>query len=136
MIQELTRYAQLSNNVVVNVIESETDPDGINGEWVACGDAGPGWTFDGAAFHAPEPEPVKRHISVGAFFDRFGAEKWAILASAAPGVQAIVKDASVRAYIDLDNPQLPMGLQILADAGHAIDAPAVINAAIEPGELP
>ena len=53
-----------------------------------------------------QPEP--RHISVGAFFDRFGPAKWAILADGAFAVQAVVKDTSVRKYIDLDNPDLPV----------------------------
>lgn len=51
----MQRYAQLSNNIVVLVIESETDPNGTNGEWIACGDAGPGWTYDGTTFAPPAP---------------------------------------------------------------------------------
>lgn len=87
-----------------------------------------------------QDEPVEprtaRHVSVGAFFDRFGALKWAILADTNPQVQAVVKDASVRAYIDLDNEDLPAGLALLQAAGHAIDAEAVIDAPIQPKELP
>ena len=50
----MERYAQLSGNTIATVIESELDPDGINGEWVACGDAGPGWTYDGTVFTPPQ----------------------------------------------------------------------------------
>ena len=82
------------------------------------------------------PAPITRHISVGAFFDRFGPLKWAILADTAPTVQAVVRDASVRRFIDLDNPDLPAGLQIIVTAGHAINPASIINAAIEPEELP
>ena len=49
----MERYAQLENGIVAWVIESETDPNGVNGEWIACGNAGPGWTFDGATFAPP-----------------------------------------------------------------------------------
>lgn len=80
--------------------------------------------------------PSQRHISVGAFFDRFGPLKWAILADTAPTVQAVVRDASVRKFIDLDNPDLPAGLQILVAAGHPIDAAAIVETPIQPEELP
>lgn len=80
--------------------------------------------------------PVPRHISVGAFFDRFGPAKWAILADATPVVAAVVRDASVRKYIDLDNPDLPAGIALLRQAGHDVDAEAIIAAAVQPGERP
>lgn len=80
--------------------------------------------------------PAPRHISVGAFFDRFGSAKWAILADTNPSVQAIVKDASVRSYIDLDNADLPAGLALLIAAGHAIDAAAIVGNAVQPSEAP
>lgn len=84
-----------------------------------------------------EPSPfVGRHISRGAFYDRFGAAKWSILADDTPSVKAVVADASVRTYIDLDNPQLPAGLAIIAAAGHDIDADEIIGAAVRPEERP
>lgn len=132
----MERYAQLSGNTVVAVIESEFDPDGINGEWVACGNAAPGWTYDGSKFAPPIPAPEIRSISVGAFFDRFGAEKWPILSDANPGVQALVKDVSVRASINLNDPQLPAGLKMVKAAGHKIDVDAIITAAIKDNERP
>lgn len=82
----------------------------------------------------PEPQAVSRHITVGAFFDRFGAAKWAILADTTPTVQAVIKDASVRKYIDLDNPELAGGIALLQQAGHQVDAEAVIDAPVQPGE--
>ena len=81
-------------------------------------------------------QAVTRHISVGAFFDRFGPLKWAILADTAPTVQAVVRDASVRKFIDLDNPDLPAGLQIIVAAGHPIDTAAIVETSIQPEELP
>ena len=84
----------------------------------------------------PETTDADWRIYVGAFFDRFGPPKWAILADTAPTVQAVVRDASVRKFIDLDNPDLPAGLQILVAAGHPIDAAAIVEAPIQPEELP
>ena len=87
-----------------------------------------------------QPEPVTttepRHISVGAFFDRFEPIKWTILADPSPQVQAVIKDASVRPYIDLDRADLPAGLQVLIDAGHAIDSEAILTAPVQPHEVP
>jgi hypothetical protein len=85
------------------------------------------------------PEPIriiKRHITVGAFFDRFGENKWSILSDTQPIVQALVKDASVRAWINLDDPQLQIGLQLLKDAGHDINIDDILQRAILPEERP
>ena len=100
-----------------------------------------GKTHDAASNTWAAPEispaaPAPRHISVGAFFDRFGSAKWAILADATPAVQAVIKDASVRSYIDLDNPELPAGLALLTAAGHDIDAAAIVGNAVQPSEAP
>lgn len=69
----MERYAQISGGVVHVVIESETDPDGINGEWVACGNAGPGWTYDGTTFAPPAVVTpiVAQHATKRAFQNRF-----------------------------------------------------------------
>lgn len=121
------RYEILDNGLVVNTIVASSEfmvvqyPEGNYRE-------------------VDEPEPVQtpelRHISVGAFYDRFGAAKYAILADTNPMVQALIKDVSVRQYIDLDRADLPVGLQMLVDAGHAIDVDAVVSAPIQPEERP
>ena len=85
---------------------------------------------------APTPTPSLRHISVGAFFDRFGAQKYPILASSEPMVQALIKDCTVRTFIDLDRADLSMGLQMLVQAGFAIDPEAVLTAPILDNERP
>lgn len=90
---------------------------------------------------AVQPEPQMpsappRYISVGAFFDRFGAAKWGILADTTPTVAAVVKDASVRRYIDLDNPDLPAGIALIQQAGHGIDPAAIITAPVQDSERP
>ena len=142
------RFALIKGGVVHNVIESDDSfATAIAAEWDEVRNVddvvvGPGWSLDGDGFLPPESiqppsQPTSvRHISVGAFFDRFGPLKWAILADTNPQVQAVVKDASVRAYIDLDNEDLPAGLALLQAAGHAIDAEAVVDAPIRPGEAP
>lgn len=79
---------------------------------------------------------VPRHIAVGSFFDRFGASKWAILADTAPMVQALVRDCSARRYIDLDRPDLVQALQLLVQAGHAVDAETILGGVIRVEELP
>ena len=87
--------------------------------------------------HVFTPEVTStKHISVGRFFDRFGNQKYPILASSDPMVQALIKDCSVRKYINLDDPQLPSGLAMLVAAGHAIDPNAIINDPVQPGERP
>ena len=133
----MQRYAQITNASVSQVIESDTDPDGINGAWIACGDdVSFGDTYDGTDFARPVPPVPVRHTSVGAFFDRFGPLKWAILASTDVTVKALIADCSVRKYIDLDNPDLPAGLAMLVAAGYAIDASAILNMPVLPKELP
>lgn len=134
----MERYAQIMGGVVANVIESDIDPDGINGNWIACGNAGPGWLYADGVFSAPAPaaDTAPRLLAVGAFFDRFGAHKWPILADTNPVVQALIKDCSVRTHIDLDDPQLPAGLGLLVEAGHAIDVQAILTAPVLPGERP
>lgn len=104
------------------------------------------WNFTGYEWQAHELNPAHhvlpalpaspRHISVGALFDRFGAEKWAILADTAPMVQALVRDCSARRYIDLDRPDLVQALQLLVQAGHAVDAETILGGAIRLEELP
>lgn len=84
----------------------------------------------------PDPAPAQRHVSVGAFFDRFGPAKWAILADESAQVRAVVRDASVRKFIDLDNADLPMGLAIIQAAGHQIDPEAIVDAPVRAEELP
>ena len=135
------KYAKINNGFVENVILADAEfVAGQPGVWVDCADVecGVGWSYDGTAFHAPAPPEfaAPRYISVGAFYDRFGAAKWGILADTTPGVVAVIRDASVRAYIDLDNPQLPGGLSILTAAGHVFDAAAVINDPVLDGERP
>lgn len=141
-------YLLIRDGIVANAIEAdEAFAQSLVPDWGAVvpsdGVAGIGWAWDGKRFTAPPvvgdpvPQPtLLRRISVGAFYDRFGAAKWAILADESPQVRAVVRDASVRAFIDLDSPDLPAGLAILQAAGHDIDPAAIIDAPVLPAEVP
>lgn len=112
----------------VNTVEAteEFAEEHYPGAWAICAEQA-----------EPAPPPAApQHISVGAFHDRFGPAKWAILSDESAQVRAVVRDASVRKYIDLDNADLPAGLAILQAAGHDIDPAAIMDAPIQPHELP
>ena len=52
------RRAQIDRGTVINVIvvDPENPPEWCR-DWPSSPDAGPGWTFDGAAFHPPVEQP-------------------------------------------------------------------------------
>ena len=84
----------------------------------------------------PPAAPVKAEdwwINVGPFYDRFGAYKLPILASADPLVQAIIKDTTVRKYIDLHGrrPELAQALALLRSKGFAVADADVLD--VQPG---
>lgn len=65
-----------------------------------------------------EPEtPYKWKLDVGAFFDRFGTAKIAILSSQDSTVQAIVRDCLTRHWIDLKQDTTKEGLLALVSLG-------------------
>ena len=125
----MERYALIENGLVVNVIESATDPDGINGRWVACGNASPGWLHDAEAGTFSPPETATPEvpawewlIDIGSFFDRFGAAKMAVLTSSDVGVQAIIKDTQVRQWIDLKHPDVASSIAYIGTKVPALTA--------------
>lgn len=83
---------------------------------------------------APKADPTRWRIYVGSFFDRFGTAKLAILSDPDPVVQAVIKDASVRNYIDLlgRRDELLQVIGLLNLKGHAVDATEVLD--VEPTE--
>ncbi len=98
-----------------------------------------GLNEDGEPLLGAMPESAAglgRRINVGAFYDRFGAAKLAILSDDSPQVRAVIHDASVRRFIDLDRSDLPAGLAILQAAGHAIDPRQILEAPVRAEELP
>lgn len=120
----MERYAQVQNGIVDQVIESETDPDGINGEWVACGNAGPGWSYNGSTFLPPETpvDPCEWLIDLGPFYDRFGSAKMAVLTSADAGVKAIMADVAIRKWIDLQRTDVASSLAYIGSKVPSVDA--------------
>jgi hypothetical protein len=96
----------------------------------------PDGNYREAVLPEPPSPPEIRHITVGAFFDRFGNQKWPILADTNASVQALIKDASVRNWINLDDPQVRTGLEMVVAAGHNIDVDAIITDPTQPNERP
>ena len=131
-------YSIVENNIVANVVVADSP---LSENWHE-GNHGIGSTYDPVTdtFTPPQPETpvvvVKKHISVGSFFDRFGAQKYPILASTDVMVRALIQDCSVRSYIDLDNAQLPYGLDMLIAAGYAIDKEAILTTPVSSDETP
>ena len=122
----MNRYAQIESGVVVNVIEAASDPDGINGRWVACGDVGPGWLHDSQTGEfsepteppAPEPPVWAWYIDIGPFTDRLGMASAAIDWSTEPGVVVIRNDLARRKWIDLQDQRVIAALGYLAGQPH------------------
>lgn len=112
----MDRYAQIINGRVDNVIESETDPDGTNGEWIACGNAGPGWTYNGTSFApppAPPEDPRLWWVDVGPFKDRLGMDALAVAASTHDACKAVIEMLNGRKYTDLKDPKVGTLLDLL-----------------------
>lgn len=116
-------------NVVVAEYEADAPrlPYGIDPAYV-----GPEYeTRDGAgnvvALDAINPPSWK--IDIGSFFDRFGTSKLAILSSDDLVVQAIIKDVSVRKFIDLygRRTDLAAAMNLLVLKGFPINPSAILD---------
>ena len=77
-------------------------------------------------------QPGVWRIYIGAFFDRFGSSKLAILSSTDPIVKAMIMDASVRKYIALTErrDELLAMIGLLQSKGFDLDPVALLD--IEP----
>ena len=137
------RYALINGGTVVNLVIADkefienikntyqhAEPlDTLSEQDVSIGDS---WSISTGFtpqqnFNQPPATPTHRQLSVGAFFDRFGQYKYPILADTNPMVQALIKDASVRTFINLDDPSLVIGLNMIVAAGYDIDVASIIN---------
>lgn len=121
------RYGKLVDNTIDVVSDCADKPGPELGEWVLCGDAGPGWTtFDKITFTPPAPpvvvDPCEWLIDIGPFFDRFGAAKMAVLTSADAGVKAILSDVQVRKWIDLKRADVASSLAYIGSKVPSVDA--------------
>lgn len=107
------RWALIENGVV-SLITNQDDKPTIDGLWVECGDAGPGWIYQDGNFSQPQASnPTEWLIDIGPFFDRFGAAKMGILMSSNATVKAILSDLQVRKWIDLKRADVADGLDSL-----------------------
>jgi hypothetical protein len=61
----------------------------------------------------PEVDATEWLIDIGAFFDRFGTEKMNVLTSANVVVQAIIRDVSVRKWVDLKRTDVAQALAVI-----------------------
>lgn len=77
----------------------------------------------------PPEQAAEWYINIGPFFDRFGAWKLPILSSADPLVQAVIKDSSVRKYIDLKGrrAELVQVIGLLQSKGFDVSATAILD---------
>lgn len=141
----MKNIAIIKNGLVENLIAvSEQDRSDTRQYWIDRGyqcvdDAlcNPGDAWDGTSFTHDSPEDADTWlIGIGAFYDRFGAQKIPILASDDAVVQALVKDAQVRKYIDLKRSDLPQMLDIIISKGFAIDKAAILETPATAKELP
>ena len=62
----------------------------------------------------PKDNRTEWFIDTGAFFDRFGVAKMAVLTSADSSVQAILKDVQIRKWIDLKVPEAAQGIYYIS----------------------
>lgn len=126
------RYAIIEHNKVVNVAISESP---MADNWIQSDTASVGDDFvEGAIVPQPQPEPTppvadpcEWLIDIGPFFDRFGAQKIAILANPDATVQAIVKDVMSRKWIDLQRADVGQAIDIIIAKGHAVNKSAILT---------
>lgn len=111
------RCVKLREGVVAEVTEVHGVPDGWQEApaWVGLGDV-----YADGEFTRPAPvvpaDPCEWLLDVGTFFDRFAGAKMAVLTSAHPVAQAVIRDASVRKWIDLRKPDVAAGIDALIAA--------------------
>lgn len=95
---------------------------------------GQGWQ----APPAPAASPTAWLIDVGPFMDRFGAAKLAVLASSNATVRALVTDLLARKWVDLQRPDLAIGIDLIIAAGvPGVDAAlksAILTAPVQHAE--
>ena len=140
-------YAQLNQeNVVFSVAEtSDTLPaaphlvllDGLRSDLLGHVYNPETGEFDAPVVVAP-PEPEWAWcVDIGSFFDRFGAAKMAVLTSADPGVQAILKDTQIRKWLDLKLPEVAQSVAYVGTKVPAVTAElqdAILNTPVAPAE--
>ena len=118
-------YAQLTNDVVTAVTETSeviNDPNLI--EIQGLDSSLLGSTYANGVFTPPvtPPDPCEWLIDIGPFYDRFDDAKMQVLTSTDAGVKAIISDASIRKWIDLERTDLVTSLAYIGSVIPAVDS--------------
>ena len=127
------RHYRATNLTTQEVIEYDADlpqSEHLSADW-RLEDVGEAVAAPDVVEVPPVIDPANWRIYVGAFFDRFGEDKIAILSSDNAIVQALIKDASVRQYIGLverkDELTQMLGLLQTLVPGVALDVTAILE---------
>ena len=78
------------------------------------------WRLAEAQDEPAAPSQTEWLIDIGAFFDRFGAAKMAVLTSADAGVKAILADTQVRKWVDLKRADVAQSVAYVGTAVAAV----------------
>lgn len=96
------RWALIESGHVVNVVEQDDEPQ-IDGQWVACGDACPGWTYDGSAFAPPPAPPTPALVPVVSMRQaRLALHGASLLTVVEAAINAMAEPAKTQARIEWD----------------------------------
>jgi hypothetical protein len=140
----MTRYALMHGDVVATVVEQDHPPT-IGGEWLECGQVGPGFKHVGDAFVAPADPVPERIITARAFLSRFSDDE--AIAFDLASIGATEGAARLRRHqaklnasphIDLDFVETREGVQALESVGLIAPGRAlqILDAEIQPDERP
>lgn len=111
-------YIRVNNNLeVVEVLEANVAAGFLISPrtGIQVGDTLTAEELDTMGYRSAPPviNPTEWLIDVGAFFDRFGPAKMAVLSSADSTVRAIVQDVMVRKWIDLKRFDVEQAVDLL-----------------------
>jgi len=96
------RFALIESGHVANVVEQDDEPQ-IGGQWVACGDAGPGWTYDGSDFAPPPAPPAPAFVPVVSMRQaRLALHGASLLTAVEAAINAMAEPAKTQARIEWD----------------------------------
>lgn len=95
----MTRYALIESGRVANVVEQASLP-AIPGTWVACGNAGPGWSYDGSTFTAPPSAQMVATVSMRQA--RLALHGASLLTAVEAAINAMAEPAKTQARIEWD----------------------------------
>lgn len=126
------RWAQMSGDRCVNVVEQDDEPQ-VLGPWVQVpGHVGPGWRIvdgawvnNGLVWSDDDLDPRYLWIDVGPWRDRFGMDWLALSTSEHRLARAAVAAWSERKYIDLADERNAQLLGALVAAGLPDAAPEI-----------